>query len=143
MAVIRQRFQNTVGVMQRRRHIAFRLAASVTEHNALITCTFVLIRTCINAHGNITGLRMQTDGNLDFLPMEEFLIITDAAHGFAGNALDIFGCYTVRAARFTGNGQKVSRGKTFRGNTCLGLRSQIQINDFIGYTVTDFIGMTF
>ena len=53
MAQLRHLKENAMRIIYRSRHIAFRLAAGIAEHDTLIARAFILIARCVDTLGDV------------------------------------------------------------------------------------------
>lgn len=71
------------GKINRGRHQVRRFLTGITEHDALISGTFVFAASSIDAYADVSGLSMETAINLYGLPVEAFLFVADFFDGVA------------------------------------------------------------
>ncbi len=131
-----------MGVVDRRRHQLRRLAAGVAEHDALVACPLVLVASGIDALRDIGRLGVEKDFDLAVLPVEAVLLVADVADGAAGEILDLVDD-GVRSAHLTGNHHAIGRRQRFAGNPRFRHGRQIGIDDGVGDTIADLVGMAF
>ena len=127
--------------LNRQRHQAFRLAAGITEHHALIACARVLFDFAGNAHVDIRALLVQVDGDLAGLRVEAVarLGVADLADGVTGN---LFVVHLRGGGDFAENVHRVGDGGDFAGDVAHRVLRQQRIQNRVGNLVADFIGMT-
>ena len=158
-----KQFENLVAVIDRRRHQVGGLVAGVAEHDALIACAFrtLLVGGIIHTLGNVRRLEVQEHFDLCCLPVEALLLISDIADCLAGGGLELGGIDDVlavlvflderrRHAHFAGDHDAVGgcqrlAGDAHRPRIHSGLAGFAidEIDDFIGYPVTDLVRMAF
>src|SRR5450631_2210388 len=138
-----------VGVVDRRRHEFWCLAARVAEHNSLIARAFILVAGGIDALRDVGGLGVQKHLDLRGLPVKSILLITDILNRAARR-----GFYRVLAyrgaAHFAGDDDTVGCRQGLAGDprligidTSLRAFTKKKIHDFIGNPVAYLIRMAF
>ncbi len=165
-----EQLQDTVGIIDRRRHEVRRFLAGVTEHDALVAGTLValLVGRVVHTLRDISRLRMQENVDLGGLPVETILLVADIADSFAGGGFELrgidnrmAGCVLEDLAvlvllqqrignpNLTRNHDAVGRCKRFAGDAHgprvharLGRFTVNEIHDFIGNTITNLVRMT-
>src|SRR5271169_3731005 len=115
-----------VRVKERRRHQFRRLAAGMSEHDALVARALVLVAGSVNALRDIGRLLVQEDFDLGVAPMETLLLVADVPYRLARHLLDDrmgeFG-----AARLAGDDHPVRGRKGLAGHADLvGIDSRLR-----------------
>ena len=146
MARLSQRLQNAMGKVDGRRHQLIGLGAGITEHNALVARTLVLVAGRVHALGDIGGLGVQVDGHVSVFPVKAILLVADVLHSGARDLFDMglidftFGAHQRRGtAHFARNDNAVGCGQCLAGHTRLWIGGQESIDDGVGYPVANFI----
>ncbi|MNX91268.1 hypothetical protein D3C86_1233410 [compost metagenome] len=165
-----EQLEDTVRIIDRRRHQIRRFLAGVTEHDALVAGALValLVGSIVHALRDICRLRVQENVDLGGLPVETILLVADVTDRLAGGGLElrriddrmaggVFDDLAVLVllqkcignANFTGDNNAVGRRKRFtcdahgpRVNTRLGRFTINKIHDFIRNTITNLVRMT-
>ena len=91
MPCLRQKAEDAVRIVDRGRHEFRRLVAGITEHDALVAGTFILLLAGIDALRDVGRLRVQQDLDLHRFPVKAGLLVADVPDGLAGHGLDLFG----------------------------------------------------
>ncbi len=150
LARLCQILENLVGVIDRRRHQGRRFAGGITEHDALVACTFLAVAAGIDALRDVGGLGMQQDLDDRFLPVEAVLFVANVTDRGAGNLGDVLIRDRAGPARFARDDDMVRRRQRFAGGANVPridprLRPLPieEVDDLIRDTVTDFVGMAF
>src|SRR5690349_18882473 len=81
--------QNTVCVVDRRRHEFRSFVAGVAEHDALVAGALILLLGSIDALRNVGRLTMEEDFDLGVLPMKAVLLVADIFNRLARRLLDL------------------------------------------------------
>src|SRR5271154_6221353 len=89
MTRLRNRAQDLVRVIERRRHEFWRLTASVAEHDSLIARALVFVAGGVDALGDVGGLGVQQHLDVDAAPMKAALLVADVLDGLAGGRLNL------------------------------------------------------
>ena len=100
-----------MGVVDRRRHQRFGLAAGVAEHDALVAGALVLVAGGVDADGDVGGLRVDQDLDVGLLPVEAGLLVADILDRMAGGGFDQLMGDRVGSAHFAGEHELVGRGQ--------------------------------
>ena len=147
-ACFREQLQNAVGIVDWSRHELGGLPAGVAEHKALITGTFVLVPSRIDAGSDIGRLRMKVDSDIGMFPMETYLLIADIADRLPGQLCNVFARDRGRSPRLARDHYAVRGGERLAGDanlvglpTVAGRQVEVCINDFVGNPVADLVGM--
>ena len=119
-----------MGVLDRGRHQFRRLAAGITEHDALIARTVF-----IHALRDMSGLFVQVVVNLDLFPMEFLLLVADVLDASPHDVFDTLdhlgGLFLGRKANFTADNHPVGGGERLTRHTRVRLFGQEGIEDGI------------
>src|SRR5215213_4331503 len=148
-ARIGELLQNAMGVVDRRRHELRGFITGITEHDALVARTLVLVANGVHALGNIGGLAMQQDLHPGIAPVKPKLLITNVFYCSTGGRFNFFLGYASGASIFAGNDDTVGGAHGFAGNAniarvnsrCFGFAVK-QVDHFIGNPVAYLVGMT-
>ena len=134
-------------VLDRRRHKRFGFVCGVAEHDALIACAFIFVRGRINALGDMRRLFVKKVGDLDRIPVEFVLFVTnvfDRATDEVRHGVHVFSKFgLIRQANFATDYDTICGRKGFAGNAGLGLFSQKCIKNGVRDTVANLIRMAF
>ena len=149
VARFRNDAQDLLRVLDRRRHQLRRLAAGVAEHDALVAGALVLVAAGVDALGDVGRLLVQQHLDLGVAPMEAFLLVADRLDRRARRLLDRLGA-EIGSAHFAGDDDAVGGRQRLAGDAdAIGIETgarafaEIEIDDFVGDAVADFVGMAF
>ena len=141
--------EDLVRIIDWGRHQLRRLAAGVTEHDALVARAFVLVAGAVHALRDIGGLGMQQDFDLGVFPVETVLLVPDVLDGGARHVFDPLRI-DDRPTDLAGDHDPVCRRKRLAGDADAvgidaGLRTltEEQVDDLVGDAVADLVGMSF
>ena len=163
LAGVGHELEDLLGIVDRRRHQIGRLVAGITEHDALIARAFLtlLVRSIVDALGNVDRLRVQQHVDLGGLPVKAGLLVADGLDGAAGGGLELARIddrlamavglqKRVGHADLAGDDDAVGRGQGLAGDAHVprvgaGLFGFLidEVDDLVGDAVADFVGMSF
>ena len=164
-----QQFEDLVAVVDRSRHEVRGLAAGIAEHDALVAGTFLALTVggVVDALADIRRLAVQQHFDLGRLPVEACLLVADLTDRLAGDRLelrrvdhrmaggileDVAGlvlleqrigyAHLARDDDAVGGGQRLTRDADLpRVHAGLLGFAIDQIDDLVGNTVANFVGM--
>ena len=152
LASLRQALEDLVRIIDRRRHQLGGLPAGITEHDALVAGAFAGLVARVHALGDIGGLRMQQNVDLDLLPVEAVLLVADRLDCAArrGPHLGADLPLVERASHLTGDDDPIGGCKCLAGDADLaGVHADLlclaveQVHDLVGYAVANLVWMAF
>ena len=145
----RKAVKNTVGVINRGRHQLRRFSAGVTEHDALIAGTLVLVVDGVDPDRDIGRLGVQQHLDFGGLPVEALLLIADVLDGGTRRLLDGRG-FDSRSTNLPRDHHPIRRSEGLAGDPDLvgveprlGTLSEEQVDDLIRDAITNLVGVTF
>ena len=148
VARLRDRVQDLVSVIERRRQELRRFAAGITEHDSLVACAFILVTGGVDPLGDVGRLGVQQDLDLGVAPVEALLLVADILDRLARGRLNLF-VRNFWSADFPGDNDAVGRGEGLaRDADLIGIYacsfpfSKEQINDFVGNPVANLVRMS-
>ena len=77
-----------MGVLDRGGHQSLGFVGCITEHDPLVARTFVFVVGCIHALRDMCGLFVQKVRDLDGVPMEFVLLVTNVFDAVSGDLVD-------------------------------------------------------
>ena len=137
-ATFAQAAQDVVAVVECCRHQLFRLVASVAEHQALVAGAFFADAVC-----DVGGLFVDTIIDAKLLPVKALLFVAQRLHDFLRARAHLFGRDGGVRAHFACQHDAVGRCHTFDGDARGAVLFQVQIEDGIGDTIANFVGVSF
>ena len=143
VAIRSHALQDLVAVIQRRRHQVGRFIAGEAEHDALIARAFVLVAAGVNALGDMLRLAVQVVREVESLPVESVLLVTDVLHGLADALLDFiesarcpFAVFVhAPAADLARQHHAIRCRQRLAGDARFGILAEEQIDDGVGNLV--------
>src|SRR5271155_1306434 len=149
MARLRNRAQDLVSVIERRRHEFRRFAASVAEHDSLVARAFVLVARAVDPLRNVGRLGVQQNLDIGFAPIEPRLLVADILDRLANGRIDS----VVRdfwSADLAGDDHAVGRRQGLAGDANLiGIDARLrpfteeQIDDFVRNPIANLVRVPF
>ena len=152
MAVCRHLCQDLLTIVESGGHQVGSFVAGKAEHDPLVAGTFILVAGGIDALRDICGLGMQVVGEIEAVPVEPLLLITDALDRLARGLLDLLAdtgrpiavsVHDSRATNFAGEDNAVGRRHRLACDPRFGVLGQEQIDDRVRNLVGDLVGVTF
>ncbi len=141
MARVGERFQDGVGVVDRRRHQLLGLAAGIAEHDALVAGALVLVAGGIDALRDIRRLLVHMAVDLGHVPVEAFLLVADLADRLARHLDQTVPADRARAAHLAGENHPVGRRQRLDRDARLRIGGQKGVDDGVGDPVANLVGM--
>ena len=138
-----ERAQYGMGVIDRRRHERRCLGTSVSEHDALIAGSLVLVATCVDADRDVGRLHVEMDRDLGVLPMEAVLLIANVANRMTRHIFHGGGIETFRATNFTSENDSIGRRQGLARNPRVRIGCQICVDHRVRYAIGHLVRMTF
>jgi hypothetical protein len=141
MAGIRQRLEDGMRVVNRRRHQLRRLGAGIAEHDALVAGALVLVAGGIDALRDIGRLLVNVAGDLRHVPVEAFLLVADILDRLARHldqpvATDIAG-----SAHLAGEDDAIRRRQGLDAAARLRIGGEKGVDYGIGNAVANLVRM--
>ena len=149
VARLRDRAQDLVRVIERRRHVFRRLAAGVAEHDALVAGALVLVAGGVDALGDVGGLRVQQHFDIGVAPVETLLLVADVLDRLANGRIDLV-TRDFRPADLAGDDDAIGRRQGLAGDADLiGIDARLrpfaeeEIDDFIRNSIANLVRVPF
>ena len=132
-------------IEDRRRHQRLGLAASKSEHDALVAGALflLLLGIGIDAEGDVGGLLVHVVLELGEVPVEPLLLVADLAHGAPRRRLDQLGRHALGPAHLARHDDAVGGDQRLDGDARRRIGGEVEIDHRIGDAVAHFVGMAF
>src|SRR6266851_8972505 len=141
MTVIRQRLEDGVGVVDRRRHQLRRLGAGIAEHDALVAGALVLVAGGIDALCDVGRLLVNVAGDLRHVPVEAFLLVADFLDRLARHLDQPVAADAAGPAHLAGEDDPIGRRQGLDPAARLRIGGEEGVDHGIGNAVAHFVRM--
>ena len=128
------------------RHQRRRLAAGVSEHQALVARALVLVPGRVDALGDVwavRGLGVEVVADFRVLPVKPLLLVADVADRFARPVFDLVLSDGAGASHLPGDHDEVRRAQRLASDARSGVGAEVQVDDGVGDPVADLVRMPF